>query len=69
MPHNTKKIQLAHRSKNNLTCNKQIILLMITDGEKWYYLVSKNKLESHKKICENHDYCHVENSLQKIIVL
>ena len=20
----------------------------------------KNKLESHKKICENHDYCHVE---------
>ena len=21
---------------------------------------SKNKLETHKKICENHDYCHVE---------
>ena len=21
---------------------------------------TKNKLESHKKICENHDYCHVE---------
>ena len=62
---------------------------MITDGEKWHYLVVKNlsgllkgitsthekyfyclnsfhsyrtksKLESHKKICENHDYCHVE---------
>ena len=62
---------------------------MITDGEKWHYLVvknlsvllkgissthekdfyclncfnsyrTKNKLESHKKICENHDYCHVE---------
>ena len=89
IPHNTKKIQLAYRSKNNLTCNKQITLLMITDGEKWHYLVvknlagllkgiisahekdfyclncfhsyrSKNKLESHKKICENHDYCHVE---------
>ena len=21
---------------------------------------TKNKLEEHKKICENHDYCHVE---------
>ena len=89
IPHNTKKIQLAYRTKNNLTCDKQIILLIITDGEKWHYLVVKNlsgllkgitsihekdfyclncfhsyrtksKLESHKKICENHDYCHVE---------
>ena len=62
---------------------------MITDGEKWHYLVvknlsglfkgitsnhygdfyclncfhsyrTKNKLEAHKKICESHDYCHVE---------
>ena len=62
---------------------------MITDGEKWHYLVVKNlpgllkgitsthvkdfyclncfyfyrtksNLESHKKICENHNYCHVE---------
>ena len=33
IPHNTKKIQLAYRSKNNLTCDKQVILLMITDGE------------------------------------
>ena len=21
---------------------------------------TKNKLEAHKKICENHNYCHVE---------
>ena len=78
IPHNT-----------NLTYNKQIILLMITVGEKWHYLVvnnlsrllqgipsnhntdfyclncfhsyrTKNKLEAHKKICANHDYCHVE---------
>ena len=84
-----KKIQLAYRSKYNLTYNKQVILLMIADGEKWHYLVvnnlsrllreitsnhhdgfyclncfhsyrTKNKLEAHKKICENHDYCHVE---------
>ena len=84
IPHNTKKIQLTYRSKNNLTCDKQIILLMITDGKKWHYLVvkslpgllkgitsthekdfyclncfhsyrTKNKLELHKKICENRD--------------
>ena len=89
IPHNTKKIQLAYRSKNNLTCDKQVILLIITNGEKWLYLPVKNlpgllqgitcthendfyclncfhsyrtkcKLESRKKICENHDYCHVE---------
>ena len=70
---------------------KQVILLMITDGEKWHCLVVKNlsgllrrvtsnhngdfyclicfqtystktKLEAHKKICENHDYCHIEMS-------
>ena len=34
IPDNTKKIQLAYRSKYNLTYNKQITLLMITDGEK-----------------------------------
>ena len=33
-PHNTRKIQVAYKSKNNLTCDKQVILLMITDGEK-----------------------------------
>ena len=89
VPHNTKKINIAYISKHNLTREKQIILLMITNGEKWHYLVvknlsgllrgitsnhnadfyclncfcsysTKNKLEKHKKICENHDYCHVE---------
>ena len=34
VPHNTKKINIAYKSKNNLTCDKQIILLMITNGEK-----------------------------------
>ena len=89
VPYNTKKINIAYKSKNNLTQERQIILLMISDGQKWHYLVVKNlsgllggitsnhkedfyclncfhsyrtenKLESHKKICENHDYCHVE---------
>ena len=89
VPYNTKKLNIAYKSKNNLTHKRQIILLMISDGQKWHYLVVKNlsgllrgitsnhkedfyclncfhsyrtenKLESHKKICENHDYCHVE---------
>ena len=89
VPYNTKKINIAYKSKNNLTHKRQIILLMISDGQKWHYLVVKNlsgllrritsnhkedfyclncfhsyrtenKLEAHKKICENHDYCHVE---------
>ena len=42
VPHNTRKIQVAYKSKHNLTCYKQVILLMITDGEKWHYLVVKN---------------------------
>ena len=30
---------------------------------------TENKLEKHKRICENHDYCHVEmpNEDNKII--
>ena len=34
VPHNTKKINIAYKSKHNLTQEKQIILLMITNGEK-----------------------------------
>ena len=89
VPHKTGKIHLAYKSKHNLTREKQTILLMITDGEKWNYTAvtrlsgllrgvagnnngdfyclncfhscrTKNKPETHKTICENHDYCHVE---------
>ena len=81
--------QVAYKSKYNLTRERQVILLMISNGENWHYLVvkwlpgllkgittnhkedfyclncfyshrTKNKLEAHKKICENHEYCHVE---------
>ena len=34
IPYNTKKINIAYKSKNNLTQEKQIILLMISDGQK-----------------------------------
>ena len=55
IPHNTKKIQLAYRYKNNLTCNKQIILSMITGGEKWYYLVVKMLSGLLKGITSTHE--------------
>ena len=98
VPHNTKKIHIAYKSKHNLTRKKQVILLIISNGENWHYLVvkslpgllkgitlshnedlycsncfcaytTKNKLEEHKKICENNKYCHVEmpNEDNKII--
>ena len=88
VPHNTKKIEIAYKPKHNLTREKQVILLMISNGENWHYLTvknlsgllrgitsnyvgdfyclnfhsyrTKNKLEAHKKVCENRDYCHAE---------
>ena len=89
VPFNTKKIEIAYKSKYNLTREKQIILLMISNGEKWHYLVgkslsglftgitsnhkedfyclncfhsyrTKNNLDAHKKVCEIHEYCHIE---------
>ena len=41
VPHNTKKIHVAYKSKHNVTCGKQVILLMISNGENWHYLVKK----------------------------
>ena len=41
MPHNTEKIRHAYDSKYDLKRENQVILLMITDGEKWHYLAAK----------------------------
>ena len=41
VPHKTRKISLAYKSKHNLTREKQVILLMITDREKWHYIAVK----------------------------
>ena len=37
IPHNTKTINLAYKSKCNRKGENQLVLLMITDGEKWHY--------------------------------
>ena len=39
--HNTKKIHVNNKSKHNLNCEKLVILLMISNGENWHYLVVK----------------------------
>ena len=36
MPHNTNGIRHAYKSKHNFKRKNQVILLVITDGEKWH---------------------------------
>ena len=60
LPHNTRKIQVAYKSEQNVTCDKQVILLMITDGEKWHYLTVKNLPGLLRRITSTHKedfYC------------
>ena len=73
VPYNTKKIKIAYKSKSNLTQEKQIILLMISDGQKWHYLVVKNLSRLLRGITSNHKedfYClncfHSYKTKQKI---
>ena len=37
-----KKICVLYRSKHNNKCKKQVILLMINDGEKYHYIAVTN---------------------------
>ena len=60
VPHNTKKIEIAYKSKYNLTREKQVILLMISNGENWHYLVVKSLSGLLTGITSNHKedfYC------------
>ena len=41
VPYHTKEIRHAYKSKYNLKRDNEVILLMITDGEKWHYLAVK----------------------------
>ena len=60
VPHNTEKIRHAYKSKYNLTHENQVILLKITDGEKWHYLAVKSLSALFKEITGNNNedfYC------------
>ena len=60
MPCNTEKIRHACKSKYNLNSENQVILLMITDGEKWHHLAVKGFSALFRGITLKHDgdfYC------------
>ena len=43
VPHNEKTINLAYKSKYNRKRENQVVLLMITNGEKWHYVDLKSE--------------------------
>ena len=58
--HNTKKISVVYRSKHNNKRKKQVILLMISDGEKFHYLAVPNLSGLLQGNSSNHEgdfYC------------
>ena len=55
MPYNTEKIRHTCKSKYNLTRENQVILLIITDGEKWHYLAVKSLSALFRKITGNNN--------------
>ena len=60
VPHNTEKIRLASKSKHTFKRQNQVILLMITDGKRWHYLVVKSVSALLRGIRSNHNghfYC------------
>ena len=54
MPHNTEK-KHAYKSKYNLKPENQVILLIITDGEKWHYLAVKSLPALFRGITSKHE--------------
>ena len=54
--HNTEKISHVYKSEFNKTREKQVILLMITDGQKQHYTAVKNlnSLLKDKNKCSEH---------------
>ena len=44
IPHYKKTTELQYKSKYNHTRKNQVVLLMITNGEKWHYLALKSTL-------------------------
>ena len=75
VPHNTEKSRHPYKSKYNLTRENQVILLMITDGEKWHYVAVKSLSALFREITSKHEgdfYCLIcfqaytrENKIKK----
>ena len=52
--HNTEEIRHAYKSKHNSKRENQVILVMITDAEKWHYLAAKKLSALLKGITSKH---------------
>ena len=50
VPLNSQEIRHAYKSKHNSHCENQVIILMITDNEKWHYLAVKSLFAFFKRI-------------------
>ena len=60
VPFNTKKIEIAYKSKYNLIRDNQIISLMISNGKNWHYLAVKSLSRLLSGISSHHNsdyYC------------
>ena len=60
VPEGEKTIRHAYKSRYNLTHDNQVILLMISDGEKWHYLTVRSLSALLKGITSKHkddSYC------------
>ena len=73
VPHNTREIRPARISKYNFKSDNQVVLLMITDNEKWPYLAVKNISMLLRGVTANHNgdfYClncfHLYRTLKKL---
>ena len=55
VPPNSQQVRLAHKSKYNHKRNNQVILLVITDGEKLHYLAVKSLSALLRGITSNHN--------------
>ena len=54
VPYNTKEMRHAYQSKYNLKRENHVILLMITDSEKWHYLAVKKLPALFRGITSKH---------------
>ena len=60
VPYGDKTMGHAYKSKYNLKRDNQVILLIISDGENWHYLIVKSLNALLKGVTSNHNgdsYC------------
>ena len=54
VPHNSEETRHAYNSKNNVSSENEVIVLMISDGNKWHYLAIKTLPALLRRITSNH---------------